>query len=60
MVFHASDNLFIQDIFNPLTKGSGITKYIIGEFGIAVAITSLISGYVFWNLRHQLPNIRVK
>jgi membrane protease YdiL (CAAX protease family) len=60
MVFHASDNLFIQDIFNPLTKDTGITKYIIGEFGIAVAITSLISGYVFWNLRHQLPNIRVK
>lgn len=56
MVFHASDNLFIQNVFNPLTQDTGITKYITGEFGIAIAITCLITAYIFWQLRHQLPN----
>jgi len=54
MIFHASDNLFIQNIFNPLTRDTGITKYITGEFGIALAITSLITGYIFWMRRQQL------
>ena len=56
MVFHASDNLFIQDIFNPLTQNTGTTKYLIGEFGIIVAITSSIAGYIFWKCRQQLPD----
>jgi hypothetical protein len=54
MIFHASDNLFIQNVFNPLTRDTGITKYITGEFGIALAITSLIAGYIFWMRRQQL------
>lgn len=56
MVFHASDNLFIQNVFNPLTQDTGITKYITGEFGIAVAITCSITACIFWQFRDQLSN----
>ena len=57
MVFHASDNLFIQDVFNLLTKDTGITKYIVGEFGIAIAITSSISAYIYWKYRTDLLDL---
>jgi membrane protease YdiL (CAAX protease family) len=57
MVFHASDNLFIQDVFNLLTKDTGITKYITGEFGIAIALTSSIAAYIYWKRQTELPNI---
>lgn len=53
MVFHASHNVFILNIFNPLTKDTGITKYIISEFGISIVITSLIVAYIFWKYRAQ-------
>ncbi len=53
MVFHASHNVFIQNIFNPLTQDTGITKYIISEFGISIAIASLIVAYIFWKYRAQ-------
>ena len=49
----------IQTIFNPLTKNTGITEYIISEFGIALLVTSLIVAYLFWNLRAQLADIQV-
>ncbi|MGA2622538.1 MAG: CPBP family intramembrane glutamic endopeptidase [Bacteroidota bacterium] len=54
MFLHASHNLFIQGVFNPLTTHAGITEYIIGEFGIALAFTSLLFGYIFWRLRLQI------
>ncbi|KQX26014.1 MULTISPECIES: CPBP family intramembrane glutamic endopeptidase [unclassified Sphingomonas] len=39
-MLHASHNLFIQSVFNPLTGPTGgATAYAIGEFGFAVAIT---------------------
>ena len=34
VILHASHNLFIQSIFDPLTKDRGITKYITTEFGV--------------------------
>ena len=41
-ILHASHNLFIQAIFNPLTGPSGkITPYAIGEFGFAVPMVLL-------------------
>ena len=54
VLLHTSDNLFVQGIFNSLTSETGITKYVIGEFGIALAITSLVVGYIFWKKRSEL------
>ncbi len=54
---HASHNLFVQAIFTPLTADTGKTKYFIDEFGAALAIVSIIVGYIFWKKRHELPKI---
>ena len=54
VIFHASHNLFIQQIFNPLTKDTGATKYFIGEFGIVLALISVPFAYIFWKKRIEL------
>lgn len=56
MIFHASDNLFLEDVFSNLTKDTGITNYLVGEFGILIAIACLIPAFIFWQRRHELPN----
>lgn len=35
---HASHNLFIQNIFDPLTQDTGLTNFFIGEFEAALII----------------------
>jgi membrane protease YdiL (CAAX protease family) len=55
MLLHASHNLWVQSIFDPLTTDTGRTKYVIGEFGIGLAIAGAVSGYVFWRRRGELP-----
>jgi uncharacterized protein len=56
MIFHASDNLFLEDVFSNLTKDTGITNYLVGEFGILIAISCLIPAFIFWQRRHELPD----
>jgi membrane protease YdiL (CAAX protease family) len=51
---HASHNLFIQRVFDPLTTDTGLTKYITGEFGAALALISLVVAYIFWKKRAEL------
>jgi membrane protease YdiL (CAAX protease family) len=51
---HASHNLFIQWVFDPLTTDTGITKYVTGEFGAALAVISLVVAYIFWKKRAEL------
>lgn len=51
---HASHNLFIQWVFDPLTTDTGITKYVAGEFGAALALISLVVAYIFWKKRAEL------
>jgi hypothetical protein len=45
---HTTHNIFIQGVFDRLTGNTDITPYITGEFGVGLAITSLILAYVFW------------
>lgn len=56
VLLHASHNLFIQNFFDPMTTDTGRTKYIIGEFGYALAIVSLIFAIYFWKRRRELPS----
>ena len=53
--FHASHNLLVQGIFDPLTvRGpNGITM--VGEFGIVMAIVVLLASIPFWVLGLRLP-----
>ncbi len=55
---HASHNLFIQGVFTPLTSDTGKTKYIIDEFGAALAIVSIIVAFIFWKKRSELPDTK--
>ena len=56
-LLHASHNLYIQGYFNVVTKDTGITKYMMGEFGAALAVTAAITGFVFWRLRDRVAPI---
>lgn len=40
-ILHGSHNLWVQGVFDPLTADTGRTKWVIGEFGAALAIVSL-------------------
>jgi membrane protease YdiL (CAAX protease family) len=37
-LLHASHNLFIQAIFDPLTADTGAARYLTTEFGLGLAI----------------------
>jgi membrane protease YdiL (CAAX protease family) len=52
---HASFNLYVQSGFNPLTRDTGITEYIVDEFGAAFILSGAVIAYIFWRLRHRLP-----
>ena len=55
MLLHASHNLFIQGIFDPLTIDTGVTEYVTGEFGIGLAAAGIIVAFLCWRRRGQLP-----
>ena len=47
---HASHNVFL-DALSRITGDTGITAYIIGEFGIGLALTSVVVAYIFWRMQ---------
>lgn len=47
-VLLASHNLFVQAIFDVFTKQSGLTVYVVGEFGVGLALAGVVVGLVFW------------
>ncbi|HSE41851.1 MAG TPA: type II CAAX endopeptidase family protein [Acidobacteriota bacterium] len=49
-LLHASHNLFIQGIFDTFSRETKVSKYVIGEFGAALAIMGIIVGVIFWRL----------
>lgn len=55
MFLHASHNLWIQGYFDRVTVNTGPTPWLIGEFGAALAITSIVVALIFWRLRDRLP-----
>lgn len=55
VILHASHNLFIQQLFDPLTVDRGITEYVTTEFGIGLAIAQVVLAWIFWRKRGELP-----
>lgn len=55
VILHASHNLFIQGVFTPLTSDTGVTAYVIDEFGIGLALISVLIAWLFWRRRSGLP-----
>lgn len=59
ILLHASHNLYIQSLFDPLTiETSSLSKYVVGESGIAMTIVFITVAVVFWRLRKRLPEGR--
>jgi uncharacterized protein len=55
---HASHNLFIQQVFTPLTRASGpATIYWIDEFGLGLALAALAVAFLFWRRRKELSPV---
>lgn len=50
-LLHASHNLFIQGLFDVLTRDTGRTAYVSGEFGLGLALAALALSSVFWRAR---------
>lgn len=53
VLLHASHNLFVMAIFERVTSDTSITPYITGEFGVGLALTSLVVAYVFWRMQRN-------
>jgi len=52
--FHASTNLFVQQIFDPLTIHTKYNPYFTGEFGIGLIIPSTILAIYAWIKKHLI------
>jgi hypothetical protein len=48
-------NIFIQEIFDPLTQDRGTTKYVTTEFGVGLAIAYTVAAWYCWRRRAELP-----
>ena len=60
VLLHASHNLYIQRIFDPLTiENSSLSKYMIGESGVVMMVILIGTAVIFWHLRGRLPNRRL-
>ncbi|QNK63496.1 CPBP family intramembrane metalloprotease [Pedobacter sp. PAMC26386] len=57
VMLHASHNLFIQAVFNPITIENKNTKYFTGEFGLVLPIISFLLAIYFWSRRKELAGI---
>jgi uncharacterized protein len=55
VLLHASHNLFVQQIFDPLTADRGITEYVTTEFGVGLALAYTAAAWYVWRRRGELP-----
>jgi membrane protease YdiL (CAAX protease family) len=46
VILHGSHNLFLQNVFTPMTRDTGHTKWIIDEFGVAVPVVMTVFAIV--------------
>lgn len=52
-IFHASHNLFILKIMEPLTTKTEYTKYLSSEFGLGMVVVSILLAWWFWGKRDE-------
>lgn len=54
VLLHASHNVFVQQVFSPLTATTDKADYFTGEFGLGLALIALLVAVLFWKRRNQL------
>ena len=58
-LLHASHNLFIQGFFDVVSVDTGVTKYLLSEFGAVLAFAAAITGWLFWRLDRKHPALGI-
>jgi uncharacterized protein len=58
-ILHASHNLFIQGFFDRVTVDTGVTKYLLSEFGAVLALAAVITGWQFWRIDRKYPALGI-
>lgn len=53
-LLHASHNLYVQNIFTPLTRNTGKTAWFIDEFGAILPLVAVAFAIYFWRRRGEL------
>lgn len=53
-LFHASHNLFVQAVFDPLAVDVQPAPYLIGEFGLGLALVYGLVALYFWHRRGEI------
>ncbi|MFZ0792422.1 MAG: type II CAAX endopeptidase family protein [Candidatus Korobacteraceae bacterium] len=53
-MLHASHNLYVQEIFTPLTRNTGKTAWFIDEFGAVLPLVVVVFAIYFWRRRGEL------
>jgi uncharacterized protein len=56
-ILHASHNLFVQAVFDPLTLDFGLTPYITTEFGAGLAIVYALVAFYYWRRRGEVEQV---
>lgn len=57
-VLHASHNLFVQNVFDPLALDFGLTPYLTTEFGAGLAVAYVLMAFYFWRRRGEVADQR--
>lgn len=57
VILHASHNLWVQQVFDPLTGNTGPTPWVIGEFGAALALVAVPAAYFAWRAARRLAPV---
>jgi membrane protease YdiL (CAAX protease family) len=58
VIIHASHNLFIQQVFDPMTNDRGMTMYVTTEFGVGLAIVYSVVAFYCWRRRGEVEALR--
>jgi membrane protease YdiL (CAAX protease family) len=53
-IIHASHNLFVQSVFDPMTLDFGLTPYLTTEFGAALAVAYALVAFYYWRRRGEV------
>jgi uncharacterized protein len=51
-LLHGAHNLYIQGFLDRVTVDTGPTNWLTTEFGAALALSLVITGWIFWRRRH--------
>jgi uncharacterized protein len=57
VLLHNAHNIFVQQVFTPLTANTGKIQYFIDEFGIVLPLVMLSFAIYFWTRRKELTDI---